>query len=184
MWYNIPGAFSKEYCKQLIGYFTNIKSINAETEGVGVNKSVRNTDIRFASELPEHNSFENNLHVSVDRLIKRANTEYFNYDLNYNEAPQFGEYKGDTKSFYDWHDDVLYETNFKHLRKLSLIVLLNNSSEYKGGKLELDLPDFPKNFNQAGDALLFPSFLKHKVNPVQEGTRYSLVCWSNGPAWR
>jgi len=35
-----------------------------------------------------------------------------------------------------------------------------------------------------GTALIFPSFIVHKVNPVTKGTRHSLVAWIEGPKWR
>ena len=31
-----------------------------------------------------------------------------------------------------------------------------------------------------GSIIVFPSFLYHRVKPVKQGTRYSLVAWSNG----
>jgi PKHD-type hydroxylase len=37
---------------------------------------------------------------------------------------------------------------------------------------------------QLGDALVFPSFLRHRVTPVSRGVRYSLVTWIEGPQWR
>ena len=183
MWYNIPNAFSREYCKEIIDYF-NTKDLEVATLGDGaVNTSIRETDIRFVATIPENNLFEQNLHFCVDRVIQQGNTEWFGYDLAHNEAPQFGKYKSETKGFYDWHIDKLND-NKKFIRKLSVVILLNDTTEYTGGRLELDHNEAPKNFLNAGDAVLFPSYLKHRVTPVETGDRYSLVCWSSGPAWR
>ena len=33
---------------------------------------------------------------------------------------------------------------------------------------------------QTGDIVFFPSFIQHKVDPVESGVRYSLVSWSYG----
>jgi len=184
MWYNVPEAFTKEYCQDIINYFSDKETANATIEGNSVNEDIRKTDIRFTKDIAGNNSFENNLHISVDRLIKRVNSEWFNYDLSYNEAPQFGVYKSETKAFYDWHEDVLHQSTNKQLRKLSMVILLNDITEYTGGTLELDHQDQPVNFKEAGDAIFFPSYLRHRVTPVQTGIRYSLVCWSNGAPWR
>jgi PKHD-type hydroxylase len=78
----------------------------------------------------------------------------------------------------------LHQSTHKQLRKLSVVILLNDKDKYTGGNLELDHLEKPQNFNKAGDAVFFPSSLKHRVTPVETGTRYSLVCWSNGPPWR
>ena len=184
MWYNVPKAFSEEYCKEIIDYFDAKEKADATIEDSGVNKNIRETEIHFAKDIAENNSFENNLHLSVDRLIQRVNFEWYDYDLRYNEAPQFGVYKSETKAFYDWHEDVLHNSSNKQLRKLSMVILLNDKDKYSGGNLELDHQDKPVNFSKAGDAIFFPSYLKHRVTPVETGIRYSLVCWSNGPAWR
>ena len=184
MWYNVPQAFSKEYCKEIVDYFSSKETVDATIEGANINKDIRDTKIKFTEDIANNNSFENNLHTSMDRLIKRVNSEWYNYDLNYNEAPQFGVYGSETKSFYDWHEDVLHQSTNKQLRKLSVVILLNDKDNYTGGNLELDHSEKPQNFNKAGDAVFFPSSLKHRVTPVETGTRYSLVCWSNGPPWR
>jgi len=184
MWYNVPTAFTKDYCKEIVNYFTNKETIDAKIEGNSINKSIRETNIVFTKDIAGNNSFENNLHLSVDRLIKRVNSEWFDFDLSYNEAPQFGIYKSETNAFYDWHEDVLHNSTNKQLRKLSMVILLNDIDEYSGGILELDHKDQPINFKKKGDAIFFPSYLKHRVTPVTSGTRYSLVCWSNGPSWR
>lgn len=65
-------------------------------------------------------------------------------------------------------------------RTLSLIMFVND--DYKGGNLEFHLPD-ESNIHivekKKGRIVIFPSnFLyRHKVQPVQEGTRYSVVGW-------
>jgi PKHD-type hydroxylase len=68
-------------------------------------------------------------------------------------------------------------------------VSLSNSNDYEGGELEFDLrnkhPD-EKNFLKCeeilpkGSLVVFPSFLWHRVNPVKEGVRKSLVIWCLG----
>ena len=35
-----------------------------------------------------------------------------------------------------------------------------------------------------GHAIIFASFLNHRVNPVKRGVRQSLVCWFGGKPFR
>ena len=37
---------------------------------------------------------------------------------------------------------------------------------------------------ELGAATVFPSYLAHRVAPVQSGVRRSLVAWAYGPAFR
>ena len=36
----------------------------------------------------------------------------------------------------------------------------------------------------AGDVIVFPSFIDHKVAPVTKGIRYSVVAWYGGPPFK
>ena len=44
------------------------------------------------------------------------------------------------------------------------------------GKNVKNVPEFRKK----GSIIVFPSFIYHRVTPVTEGTRYSLVTWNLG----
>jgi PKHD-type hydroxylase len=41
-----------------------------------------------------------------------------------------------------------------------------------------------KEINEKGSIVIFPSFLYHAVEPVKQGTRYSLVIWFLGKPWK
>jgi PKHD-type hydroxylase len=86
---------------------------------------------------------------------------------------QFTEYK--EGEYFDWHTDstdVIYRDRFT-----SIVIQLNDT--YKGGVLEI------KNIkgeivpveNKIGTLYIFNSRLLHRVVPVIEGVRYSLVNW-------
>jgi len=87
---------------------------------------------------------------------------------------QFTEYK--VGGFYDWHTDSsdIYKNRF-----VSIVLQLNN--EYDGGCLELNVGDGNKNIIKLekgiGNLCIFYSNLLHRVTPVTEGVRYSLVNW-------
>jgi PKHD-type hydroxylase len=119
----------------------------------------------------------------VREISKFANENYFKINISeYAKENHFIQYDGGGK--FEKHTDTIWEAdvkdlNTKPIRKLSSITLLNNT--FAGGKLALwymgKRYSFPLN---AGDIVFFPSFIQHKVDPVESGVRYSLVSWSHG----
>ena len=107
------------------------------------------------------------------------------------EVPQFCVYYGTKNSHYTWHKD---SRNFLHPqlgeRKISLSMLLNDSSEFKGGELDIltGMSEAGKplvstaNLKDPGDVVFFRSDQYHRVRPVTQGTRAVMVvwCWGTG----
>ena len=53
------------------------------------------------------------------------------------------------------------------------------------GELELRFGKDPITIGkERGLIALFPSYTMHRVTPVTKGTRYSLVAWVSGPAFK
>lgn len=82
----------------------------------------------------------------------------------------------------EWHDD--YDCESINPRKISITVQLSKPTAYDGGALEF----FPAGelalSRGRGTAILFPSFLPHRISEVTSGLRESLVAWFSGPAFR
>ena len=85
---------------------------------------------------------------------------------------------------YSWHIDAVPGDP---VRDIKLTALLNLSEEsYEGGELSL----FRANeiecseFNTPGSAIIFPSFINHKVNKITSGRRNTLAIWLSGPKFR
>lgn len=78
------------------------------------------------------------------------------------------------------------------VRKISLTINLNDSSEYEGGELKFDYGVHAGSerivtcdkIKPQGSIVIFPSFLPHCVTPVTKGTRYSLVLWTLGKPFK
>jgi predicted 2-oxoglutarate/Fe(II)-dependent dioxygenase YbiX len=86
---------------------------------------------------------------------------------------QFTEYK--IGQFYDWHTDTNEE--YKH-RFCSIVIQLND--EYEGGYLQLkdESGDNTIQLDKGiGTMYIFYSNIRHRVMPVTNGVRYSLVNW-------
>ena len=114
-----------------------------------------------------------------------ANNNYFGFDLhpltslkklNYNS------YEVGTE--YSWHIDAVPRDPVSDIK---LTALLNLSEEkYEGGELFLFRANeiICNEFNKPGSAIIFPSFINHKVNKILSGRRHTLAIWFSGPKFR
>jgi PKHD-type hydroxylase len=133
------------------------------------------------------------LYNKLIKLVELANTNAgWNFEISTAEKIQFTIYK--KGMHYDWHTDAFEEPFMDHknpfingkTRKISLSMLLNDATEYKGGEFEIDSGNRREQvktcyeLEDAGDCLIFPSDLYHKVRPVTHGNRFSLVMWTLG----
>jgi PKHD-type hydroxylase len=126
----------------------------------------------------------NNPVVSKIREVSKfANENYFKINISqYAKENHFVQY--DSGGKFEKHADVIWNADVKDIvktpvRKLSSITLLNDA--FTGGKLALWYTGKRYSFPfDAGDVILFPSYVQHKVDPVESGVRYSLVSWSYG----
>ena len=123
------------------------------------------------------------MYQDLNLFIQKTNENHFGFgDIRVTENAQFTEYP--EGGFYDWHMDCdVHMTHEPPVRKISMTVLLNDPSEFEGGHLELMAPGKFAELKQ-GHAIIFASFLNHRVNPVTRGIRQSLVCWFGGKAFR
>jgi PKHD-type hydroxylase len=79
---------------------------------------------------------------------------------------------------YDWHVDTALLNSRR--TDLSFTIFLNDYSEYEGGQLKIlnNSQEFIINGN-AGQMVVYPSGLMHKVNKVELGQRLVIVGWIN-----
>jgi PKHD-type hydroxylase len=140
----------------------------------------------------------------IGAWMQQANSEAgWYYDLELPESVQYTRYSvGD---HYDWHIDgnqdqhaarklvaqvaapiPLNVTPFPKfqgtVRKLSATVNLSDPEDYTGGELELRCYDQLHIFNNApkGSIVVFPSFMEHRITPIESGERNAAVMWYNG----
>lgn len=121
----------------------------------------------------------------VMQFVRSSNRSNFGVDIDAPHEIQFTEYRATNKGHYDWHQDVWMESPRPYARKLSVVVQLSAPQDYKGGEFEFfGIANPADKFAGRGSVLIFPSFLQHRVLPVTEGLRRSLVTWVEGPNWR
>lgn len=155
---------------------------------------------KYNSDSLEHgiiNNFEIDLNIRNVKTISVKKTDwissifhYYGFDANFQNFkyriseisnPQFLKYE--TGMFYDVHCDTSNNINSESFyRKLTVVLELSDPSEYIGGDFTIyaaGLDEIQLN-RKKGSIHVFPSYLNHKVNPITEGIRYSMVCWVMG----
>jgi len=174
--------FTPDQCKQIIECG---RSRPPETAQVGMGRKEGGTDTKKRITTISWIPFKEMEHMYQDlnKFIQKANENHFGFgDIRITEPAQFTEYP--EGGFYDWHMDC--DVNMQHeppVRKISMTLLLNDPSEFEGGDLELMTPGKFAELKQ-GHAIIFASFLNHRVNPVKRGIRQSLVVWFGGKPFR
>ena len=123
------------------------------------------------------------MYDQINEFIQKANRNHFGFeDIQITEQAQFTEYP--EGGFYDWHMDT--DVNMQHeppVRKISMTLLLSPENQFEGGDLELMAPGKRVKLKQ-GHAIIFASFLNHRVAPVIRGVRQSLVMWFGGEPFK
>lgn len=185
-YYTFTEEFDKTFCDMLIKYAEenpmNLAQVKTD-DGDAESLSKRNSHVAWLG--------KSDLTEALATYASRANQlANWNFDVMSYESPQYTSY-GEGQ-FYDWHVDVGVEKEKDIVfRKLSMVITLN--SEFKGGDFQIQTwnpPDSKKrhttvlSMRKRGTIIVFPSFFYHRVTPVTEGTRKSLVCWFRGPAFR
>lgn len=84
----------------------------------------------------------------------------------------------------DWHIDCGGGADDGGRRKLSLTFQLSDGATYGGGDLEFLGQQLHPFVRTQGTLIAFPSFLTHRVTPIEFGTRYSLVVFVEGTPFR
>ena len=148
----------------------------------------RRTNIRWLNRLDSDISW---IITKIEHAVRLANRNAFQFDITYFHELQFGEYTEEQQGKYDWHEDIQWASNDLAQRKLSIFIQLSSPEDYVGGDVEIrhyeiNASKMPpaEHLRSKGTAFIFPSFLSHRVTPVVQGTRYSLVSWYEGSPFR
>ena len=172
-WYK--GAFEDHELDTIIeiGKRTDIQ--RGATVGNG-DLAVRNSFVSFI--FP--NEYTGWIFDRMASVINSVNDQFFGFDLSAMEQGlQFTKYSAPGEH-YTWHIDKGIGN-----RKLSVSLQLSDPKQYKGGNLEMQFGGKPeKAARERGMMTFFPSYALHRVTPVTQGTRYSLVCWISGPPFK
>ena len=178
-----PNIFSAQECQQIIATGLQETVTEAGVDGISgdMGHPLRKNRVSWlnSSDPAQHWIFHRLLDLIMD--INRS----YRYDLMFLESLQFTIYdqQGD---HYGYHTDFNPEGLGGNIRKISFSVQLSSESDYQGGDLEMMICDTGK-FNAVkdqGSVTFFPSYTMHRVTPITQGVRYSLVGWVMGPPFK
>lgn len=176
-WAYFFNVFTPEECEQIKKFAS--KKPEKALIGHGVEaKKIRDAQLTWINPTAD-NMF---VYQRLDQLVKQANGQFWNFQLSgFFESLQLTHYK--KGHHYDAHVDL--GKGDMAMRKLSVVVQLSDPADYNGGKLIFTGHEKAKDvpLNQ-GSAILFPSFVSHKVSKVTKGERFSLVSWVSGEPFR
>ena len=174
--------FTPEQCQKIIDAGRRQKPQQAQ---VGINKPGGGVDTKKRTTTISWLPFDEMrpMYEDLNNFIQKANRNHFGFeDIQITEQAQFTEYP--EGGFYDWHIDT--DVNMQHeppVRKISMTLLLSPENQFEGGDLELMSPGKKTKLTQ-GNAITFASFLNHRVTPVTQGVRQSLVMWFGGTPFK
>jgi PKHD-type hydroxylase len=172
----MPEAFTVTECHLIRGWADDTPTVG-KVGGDLVDPTIRETENRYL--YPSDDTQW--LFRRITDIVNGANAQHFGFDLtDLIEGFQLSRYVAPS-GHYGWHVDL---THRNLIRKLSLSVQLSDGDEYEGGDLELSSTSRIVAPRQIGTAILFPSWTSHRVTPVTEGVRHSLVSWVTGPPFR
>lgn len=131
-------------------------------------------------ELNEDSKF---IYDRIRDIVVPLNGQFFQFDLfGFVEHLQYTVYDGND-SHYTWHQDKGITTVSP--RKLTVVVQLSDPSEFDGGNLQFLTGNEPETAKkEKGMLYTFPSWVLHRVTPVSQGVRRSLVIWLSGPKFK
>jgi len=165
---------TKEACDSLIKLYTK-KEITKELPYIGGNNTQNvDTNIRNVERvvLPTYKDIGGRLAAAGFA----ANYSAWKFDITHANQAEFLIYPAGGR--YTSHVDT-FLAHGDECRKLTVLAFLND--DFKGGRFYLQ-NEHEKYYppQSKGTVLVFPSFIMHGVEDVEEGNRYSVVCWMVG----
>lgn len=197
-WY-FTGVLTPKFCNEVLQYGKNHQEEMARTGGFDKEKLSKEEIKNIQKKRNSHIVWMSDkwIYKEIHPYVMEANKKAgWNFNWDWSENCQFTKYS--PGQYYGWHCDsweIPYNkpnspNEHGKIRKLSVTCSLSDPSEYEGGELEFNFnnPEKSKKENikkcteilPRGSVVVFPSFVWHRVCPVKQGTRYSLVIWNLG----
>lgn len=180
------GLFSDQEVDKIVEYCYAQERMVAQVSEKGLIDTARKSKVSFIHRQDQSSWIFDRINGAIDTV----NEQFYNFDLNGYSAIQYSEYHGDESGKYDFHMDTFLGEEGKNfeMRKLSLVMMLNTPGvDFQGGEFQINKgqeKDAESIEMIKGRMIFFPSFLIHRVAPVTQGIRKSLVIWVTGPKFK
>ena len=180
-WAYYQDLFNKQECEKIIESSLKLEKLDAKVgDQDNVKHQIRKNSVSW---LPSDDLEFEWIFRKITDAVSQLNDQFWQFDLDYIEILQFTHYDqpGD---FYNLHSDILHSGT--HYRKMSFSLQLSDPESYEGGDLEFfeSTDVFQPSKREQGTLIMFPSFVPHRVSPIRNGKRYSLVGWVCGKSFK
>ena len=119
------------------------------------------------------------LYNYVAAVTDEVNTAHFQFDVMDMQTLQVLRYR--PGQWFRWHFDTFDGSD----RKLTMVINLSEPNDYIGGGLQVEGEwEGMEHRMKQGAATFFPAWMKHRARAPIFGTRWALVAWITGPAWK
>lgn len=172
------GQIPTEVCDKASEDFMQLEARDATmgAKGEELSHINRNTTVRFAE---KNHWFGQILH---DYGTQGNATCGWGYEINDHESVQFAHYG--VGQHYGWHVDNFPLAGLPTDRKVSVVCLMSDPSEFEAGELQIRLYSEYTAPLVKGSVIAFPSILEHRVTPVTAGLRATATMWLSGPRFK
>lgn len=165
-------VFNVDECQQII----DMQTIGQQVHSVlgNMNNPTRDSNLFWLHRNSGNDWVFDRLKMYVD--LWNAN---YNYEIDGGiNALQLTTYK--PGQYYHWHTDI--GANQASKRKITIVVQLNDVTEYTGGgtSFYFSTDKIVTPTLSQGDMLVFHSFMQHQANEILSGQRWTLVGWYLG----
>jgi predicted 2-oxoglutarate/Fe(II)-dependent dioxygenase YbiX len=123
--------------------------------------------------------------LKVKQAVQELNDQLWNINIfEYCSENNFIKYE--SGGHFKNHSDIIFPVNYvnhvsRPIRKITALTLLSDRETFTGGKLAIWVDEQRMSFDyNQGDLLVFPSYVRHQIDPLESGVRYSTVHWSYG----
>jgi len=156
-------------------FAASLGGLNEKRELVSyTNEDIRKSDIYFPATQEARKTFNIIQSLIIQEYAGKK------LDVAHISEVQFVRYPLGGK--FDWHQDIIgLRPGEVKTRGLTFSMNLSDSDEYEGGNLTLKLPEekIMSLGREKGSWIVFPSFIRHRVDEVTRGSREAIVVWSH-----
>jgi len=176
------GLFSTGELDRLERLCDSLALEQARLTGTG-HPAIRSTQVAWL----HRDAATEDLYLRMEAIVLRLNAELFHFELSGLAVMQYALYRQEEAGYFDWHNDYgRYRGDpGQEPRKITISLQLSDGRSYEGCDLEVraghPLDVAPR---ERGVLMAFRAHSLHRVTPITNGVRKSLVAWAVGPELR
>ena len=165
-------AFDKDDLKKVMNTL-NSEELTKKYVEVGDNENCR--DAKFTLSVIPYDDEHAWLYGKLYDLALEGNEQTYMFE-NIEMFEQIVYMELNEGNYVNFHLDVGSEYP-QNTRKITAIVILNESDDYRGGQVNINVGKNIALSRNAGDVFFFPSYLQNEIGIVHSGAKKILVAW-------